>query len=140
MVMARMRAGFAVIGDTQFMPGYSVLLTDDPAATGLSDLDRQRRQEFLFDMSLLGEAIETACADVGLRRMNYSVYGNELAILHAHVVPRYTWEPAEFSSGPVWNYPPEERLSPRHAYHERRHGELRAAITAELQQLMQIAY
>jgi diadenosine tetraphosphate (Ap4A) HIT family hydrolase len=140
MVMARMRAGFAVIGDTQFMPGYSVLLTDDPAATGLSDLDRQRRHEFLFDMALLGEAIEIACSDTGLRRMNYSVYGNELAILHAHVVPRYTWEPTEFSSGPVWNYPREQRLSPSHVYDDGRDGELRAAITGELQQLMQIAY
>ncbi len=26
MVMARMRSGFAVIGDTQHLPGYSLLL------------------------------------------------------------------------------------------------------------------
>lgn len=86
MVMARMRSGFAVIGDTQFLPGYSVLLTDNPRIGQLSDLDRQDRQRFLLDMALLGEAIE-ACAGEALRRMNYSVYGNELAVLHAHVMP-----------------------------------------------------
>ena len=29
--MARMRSGFAVIGETQHLPGYSLLLTDDPS-------------------------------------------------------------------------------------------------------------
>lgn len=99
LVMTRMRSGFAVIGDMQLMPGYSVLLTDDPAVNHSTDLDRLRRSEFLFDMSLLGEAIETACRSEGLRRMNYSIYGNALAVLHAHVVPRYEWEPAEFREG-----------------------------------------
>jgi hypothetical protein len=31
LVMARLRSGFAVVGDTQHLPGYSLLLTDDPA-------------------------------------------------------------------------------------------------------------
>lgn len=35
MVMARMRSGFAVIGDTQHLPGYSLLLTDDLEANHL---------------------------------------------------------------------------------------------------------
>jgi hypothetical protein len=29
-VLRRLRAGFAVIGDVQFLPGYSVLLVDEP--------------------------------------------------------------------------------------------------------------
>jgi hypothetical protein len=42
LVMARMRSGFAVIGDTQHLPGYSLLLTDDPSANHLTDLDWER--------------------------------------------------------------------------------------------------
>ena len=38
-VMARMRSGFAVIGDTQHLPGYSLLLYDDPSLDHLTDLD-----------------------------------------------------------------------------------------------------
>lgn len=140
LVMARMRSGFAVIGDTQFMPGYSVLLTDDPAANHLTDLDPRRRGEFLMDMSLLGEAIETVCGRDGLRRMNYSIYGNAWPVLHAHVVPRYEWEPAEFREGPVWAYPREQRHDGGKVYSDARHGGLRAAITAELGRLVAGAY
>ena len=46
MVMARMRSGFAVIGDTQHLPGYSVLLCADPAIDHLTDLDWGPRVEF----------------------------------------------------------------------------------------------
>jgi hypothetical protein len=42
LVMA-MRSGFAVIGDTQQLPGYSLLLTDDPTVDHLTDLDWGRR-------------------------------------------------------------------------------------------------
>jgi diadenosine tetraphosphate (Ap4A) HIT family hydrolase len=76
MVMARTRSGFAVIGDTQHLPGYSLLLTDDPAVDHLTDLDWERRAMFLFDLALLGEAVERACRPHGLRRLNYEVLGN----------------------------------------------------------------
>ena len=52
--MARMRSGFAVIGDTQHLPGYSLLLTVDPSADHLTVLDWERRTSFLFDLALLG--------------------------------------------------------------------------------------
>jgi diadenosine tetraphosphate (Ap4A) HIT family hydrolase len=88
MVMARMTTGFAVIGDSQHLPGYSLLLCDDPRVDHLTDLPRSRRREFLFEMSLIGEAIETVCRPRGLRRVNYEVLGNKLGHLHAHVHPR----------------------------------------------------
>jgi diadenosine tetraphosphate (Ap4A) HIT family hydrolase len=78
MVMARMRSGFAAIGDAQHLPGYSLLLCDDAAVDHLSDLDWQRRSEFLFDLSLLGEAVEVACRSRGLRRVNHEVLENSM--------------------------------------------------------------
>jgi diadenosine tetraphosphate (Ap4A) HIT family hydrolase len=140
LVMARMRSGFAVIGDTQHLPGYSLLLTDDPSVNHLTDLDWQQRTQFLFDLSLIGEAVQRACRENGLRRINYEVLGNAEPVLHGHVHPRYDWEPPERITGPVWRYPKELRNDPRHAYSEERHGELRAAITAELDALLERAY
>jgi diadenosine tetraphosphate (Ap4A) HIT family hydrolase len=140
LVMARMRGGFAVIGDTQHLPGYSLLLTDDPAANHLTDLDWERRRDFLFDLSLLGEAVERACRGDGLRRMNYEVLGNTEQRLHGHVHARYAWEPAEYVWGPIWRYPKEVRNDPAVAYCDEKHGEVRAAITAELRALMEQAY
>jgi diadenosine tetraphosphate (Ap4A) HIT family hydrolase len=136
LVMARMESGFAVIGDTQFLPGYSLLLTDDPSADHLSDLDWPRRMQFLADLALLGEAVERVCRPNGLRRMNYEVLGNSVAVLHGHVRPRYEWEPAEWITGPAWRYPIEIQSAQEHAYSDEKHGELRSAITAMLEQLM----
>lgn len=39
-VLTRVPTGFVVIGDTQFLPGYRVLLADDGTADRLADLPR----------------------------------------------------------------------------------------------------
>ena len=140
LVMARMRSGFAVIGDTQHLPGYSLLLTDDPAVDHLTDLDWEARKQFLFDLSLVGEAVERACRDRGLRRINYEVLGNGIPVLHGHVHPRYEWEPADKITGPVWRYPKELRNDAGYAYSDEKHGLLRSAITVELEALIERAY
>lgn len=121
-ILARLSAGFAAIGDVQFLPGYCVLLTDRPGVERLSDLERFARLSFLDDMDLLGEAIERACskADPSFRRVNLEILGNTHGFLHAHVWPRYEWEPDEVRHLPVWLYPsgnwskPEFSLSTQH--------------------------
>jgi diadenosine tetraphosphate (Ap4A) HIT family hydrolase len=135
MVMARLSSGFAVVGDTQHLPGYSLLLCEDPSVNHLSDLDRAPRARFLTDMALLGEAVEIACRESGLRRINYEVLGNSHEWLHGHVHARYEWEPPERIGWPVWCYPAAEREAVEHAYDEARHGPLRASITRELLRL-----
>ena len=140
MVMARMRSGFAVIGDTQHLPGHSLLLCDDASVDQLTGLDWRARRDFLLDLSLVGEAVMLACRDRALRRVNYEVLGNSASWLHGHVHPRYEWEPRERVRTPVWGYPPAERAAPEHAYSDEKHGELRATITRELERLMRLAY
>jgi diadenosine tetraphosphate (Ap4A) HIT family hydrolase len=139
-VMARMRTGFAVIGDTQFLPGYSLLLTDDLEVDHPTDLPWSVRRDFFFDLSLLGEAVFAVTRNQGAQRINYEVLGNAWPHLHGHVHPRYEWEPLDKISGPVWRYPRELRDAAEHAYDEARHGELRAAISAELTRVMGEAY
>ena len=132
MVLTRMRSGFAVIGDHQFIPGYCLLLAS-PQANHLSDLSFEARSDYLLDMSVLGEAVAVACQP---RRINYEILGNADPFLHAHVWPRYEWEPEEYRIGPVWRYPREQRYAKEHEYSEERHGELRARIVAALSSLM----
>jgi diadenosine tetraphosphate (Ap4A) HIT family hydrolase len=140
LVLARMRSGFAVIGDTQHLPGYSLLLTDDPSVNHLTDLDWNRRKDFLFDLSLIGEAVQRTCRGNDFRRINYEVLGNAIPVLHGHVHARYEWEPPDRITGPVWRYPKEERNAPEHEYSDEKHGELRAGIAVELQSLIERAY
>lgn len=142
MVLAKMRSGYAVIGDTQFLPGYCLLLSDVPEVGHLTDLPRPLRAQFLTDMGLLGEAVMTACnsIDPSLSRINYEILGNNNRhSLHAHVFPRYAWEPAELRSRPVWAYPADRFTSPRDAYAEE-HEPLRAAIAEELAKILADAY
>ena len=141
MVLAKMRSGYAVFGDTQHLPGYCVLLSDVDGADHLTDLPYPARAEFLHDMGLLGQAVFAACNgyDPAFRRVNYEVLGNTLHHLHAHVHPRYAWEPPEFRRGPVWRYPPEVREAAEFAVDEQ-HEALREAIVNELRVAMDDGY
>lgn len=135
-LLRRLDAGFAVIGDRQFLPGYSVLLTDDPTVTRLSDLPRPRRVAYLAAMERLAEAVERACGrlDPAFLRVNIEILGNTDPYLHAHVWPRYGWEPADRVRRPVWGYEEacwhgeEYALGPRH-------DRLRVVIGEELDRL-----
>lgn len=132
-VLRRLEAGFAVIGDVQFLPGYSVLLVDDPVVQRLSDLPRRKRLAFLSGMDQLGEAVERACKrlDPGFRRVNLEILGNTDPFLHAHVWPRFDWEPTHLVGRPVWLYPSERWRDERYALGPR-HAVLREAIGEEL--------
>jgi diadenosine tetraphosphate (Ap4A) HIT family hydrolase len=135
-VLARLDTGFAVIGDHQHLPGYCVLLSDDPDADTLTDLPRPRRLAFLTDMDLLGHAVATACRhlDPAFRRINYQILGNLDHYLHAHIHARYTWEPAEHAIAPPSHYPRETRTAAPHRLGPQ-HDRLRAAIIAEIHRL-----
>ena len=132
-VLARLPSGFAVIGDVQWLPGYCVLLADDPGVCTLSDLPRAQRREFLDSMAELADAVERACRELdrGFRRVNLEILGNTDPFLHAHVWPRYDWEPAELVRKPVWLYPSERWTDPATALGPE-HDTIRAAITRHL--------
>ncbi|MFE1272471.1 diadenosine tetraphosphate hydrolase [Streptomyces sp. NPDC058757] len=135
-VLRRLTAGFAAIGDVQFLPGYCVLLSDDPTAQRLSDLPRPKRLAFLSDMDLLGEAVEHACRhlDPAFKRVNLEILGNKDPFLHAHVWPRYTWEPVHLAQRPVWLYPRDQWNDEQTRLHPR-HDTLRETIGTQLDQL-----
>jgi diadenosine tetraphosphate (Ap4A) HIT family hydrolase len=141
LALASMRSGWAVMGDTQFLPGYALLLSNVDDAVHLTDLSRQARVEFLADMALLGEAVMTVCngLDPSLRRLNYEILGNNDTYLKAHIFPRYGWEDEELLSHVVWQYPADRWTSPRDAYADE-HEPLREAISKELHRLMSEAY
>lgn len=131
-LITRMKSGFVVIGDTQFLPGYCVLL-GYPEAKALNDLSQARRCQYLLDMTLVGDAILKACNPL---RINYAILMNLDAFLHAHIQARYAWEPDVHRCAPVFSYPRETRDDPAHAFSEAKHGALRKEIGMHLQALM----
>jgi len=130
-LLLRMRSGFAVMGDTQFLPGYCLLLAY-PEVAQLNDLHGASRDQFLRDMTTLGDAIKLV---TGAVRINYSIYGNLDPFLHAHVWPRYTWEDEEVRTTPPLSIPMELREAPSVMFDMGRHGGLMRKIREELERL-----
>jgi len=98
--VCQVRSGWVVLGDVQFLPGYSLLLPD-PVVANLNELTGEARSCFLEDMTLLGDAVLELTNAV---RINYEILGNVEPALHAHVFPRFDDEPEDLKLKPVWFY------------------------------------
>lgn len=135
-VLVELDSAFAVMGDVQFLPGYSLALTKAPQVDRLSDLPRPERLRYLADVDLIATAVENVCAaqDDGYLRVNVEILGNTDAFLHAHIWPRYSWEPARIRAKPVWLYPSDRWRDPSTALSSA-HNDLRAVLTMELVKL-----
>jgi diadenosine tetraphosphate (Ap4A) HIT family hydrolase len=99
-VIARMRSGWAVLGDPQVLPGYCLLLPD-PVVPHLNAMEPALQQAFLADMARIGQAVQDITDAV---RINYAIFGNVEPALHAHVIPRYADEPADRIKANPWAY------------------------------------
>ena len=98
--IVRVNSGWVVLGDVQFLPGYSLLLPD-PVVVDLNSLERKQRETYLYEMSVVGDAILQV---TDAYRINYEILGNTEAALHAHIFPRYEYEPDELRRHPAWSY------------------------------------
>ena len=123
-VICRLPSGWAVMGDVQFLPGYSLLLPD-PVVPSLNDLNETGRALYLRDMVLLGDALLKV---TGAIRINYEILGNSEPELHAHVFPRYSHESDERRKMPAWFYDWQNAVK----YSEDQHGQLRSQLRAAL--------
>ena len=122
--VARLDAGWVVMGERQVFAGYCLLLPD-PVVAHLNVLERGRRDEFLSAMALLGDAV---LKTTGALRINYAIFGNVEPALHAHVIPRFAGEPETTRTAQPWAF--DWTAAP--AYSEAAHGELKRRIAAEL--------
>ena len=98
--IGRVSSGWVVAGDVQFLPGYCLLLPD-PVVPDLNALDHKARKTFLFEMSVIVDAILAVTAAV---RINYEMLGNIEPALHAHLFPSRNDEPDALHLKPVWLY------------------------------------
>ena len=132
MLIMRMKSGFAVISNHQFLRGYCMLL-HYPEVASLNDLSQEARASFFHDMGLLGDAVQrtTEC-----KRINYSIYGNRDPFLHAHVFPRYDDEPEDYRQLPPLSYPEETRVHWLTHFNIEEHGELQDNIRLQLTELL----
>ncbi len=127
--VARLPSGWVLLGDTQFLRGYCLLVAD-PVVTDLHALEPEARLQFLSDMAILGEAIARV---TGAARVNYELLGNSAPALHAHLHPRYVDEPDGLRQGPVWFYNDADRRAA--PFNAELHRPLMQQIADELEAL-----
>ena len=101
--ICRVPSGWVVLGDSQYLRGYCLLLSD-PVVPDLNALEGDARARFLMDMSLIGDALLEI---TGAARINYEILGNLDPALHAHIFPRYATEPDAYRTMPPMSYPAE---------------------------------
>ena len=102
-LVCRVRSGWVVLADMQYLSGYSILLAD-PVVSSLNDLEAAQQADFLLDMARVGSALLNATV---AQRINYGIMCNTDPHLHAHIVPRYAGEPIEMLHNHPWAYPDE---------------------------------
>lgn len=100
-VIRKVSSGWVVLGDSQFLRGYCVLLPD-PVVPTLNDLASEERTQYMDDLTGLGDAI---LAVTGAVRINYSILCNLEPALHSHAHPRYEDEPAEYRTASPFSHP-----------------------------------
>ncbi len=98
--ICRVKSGWVVLGDVQFLSGYSLLLPD-PVVPDLNSLGGAERELYLRDMVCIGDALLEVTDS---HRINYETLGNTEAALHTHIFPRYLSEDPKLRSGPAWFY------------------------------------
>ncbi len=128
-VIRRLSSGWAVLGDHQYFPGYSLLLPD-PVVPHLNAMNTAARKTFLEEMALLGDAVLHV---TGAVRINYEMLGNLEPALHAHVFPRRDDEPEELRTKPPLFSPVDE---PQHAFDPERDAGMIARIGEALNDLL----
>jgi diadenosine tetraphosphate (Ap4A) HIT family hydrolase len=131
-MIIKMKSGFAVMADNQFLPGYCILLRY-PKVDSLTDLSLEERGQYLIDTTLIGDAINKVCRP---RKINYSTLMNKDYFLHTHIEARYDWESDEYKYRPSWIYPENERFIDKYTFNEIRHGDLKQQLYEALNELM----
>jgi diadenosine tetraphosphate (Ap4A) HIT family hydrolase len=122
--VAKLPAGWVIMGDRQVLTGYCLLLPD-PVVPDLNALDRAGRSRFLLDMALVGDALLEVTVAL---RINYAIYGNIEPALHAHIFPRSEQEPEATRTAQPWAL--DWGAAPLYA--ESIHGELKTRLKEAL--------
>lgn len=103
-----LKTGYVVIGDNQHFRGYTLFLYRSHTYTELYQMERDERDLFMREMSLVAEAAARAFRP---EKMNYELLGMGDAHLHWHLYPRRQGDIENYGNngkGPVWWYPMEK--------------------------------
>ena len=128
--VAETETGYVVVGDHQFLRGYTLLLAKRHD-TELHELDEKMRLQFLADMADVAAAVFRAFKP---RKLNYELLGNLEPHLHWHLIPRHADDPRP--QGPASVIDPAVRNAESTKPSQAQLEDLKAKLAAELPSAM----
>lgn len=125
-----LNTGYVVLGDHQRIKGYTLFLCKQHAAE-LHFLEPDFRKEFLYEMSVVAEAVYQAFRP---NKLNYELLGAGRGVhMHWHIFPRRTGDTP--CPGPVWQLG-DELNAPEYSLGTEELNKLKAKLNAELDKLL----
>jgi diadenosine tetraphosphate (Ap4A) HIT family hydrolase len=94
--VTELQTGYVVFCDHQTFKGYALFLCKRKASE-LHELGAVFKKKFLYEMSVVAEAVHTVFKP---DKLNYELLGNAEPHLHWHIIPRYLNDPAW--GHPIW--------------------------------------
>lgn len=96
-IITELETGYALISNRwQYFRGYTLFVCKK-CVCELHDLPFEYRKLFLYEMSLVSQAVFNAFNPC---KLNYELLGNSCKHLHWHIIPRYGTDPKP--NKPIW--------------------------------------
>lgn len=126
-----LETGYVVLGDYQRFRGYTLFLCKTHT-TELHFLEKEFRKQFLYEMSLVAEAVYQAFKP---DKLNYELLGQGEGVhMHWHIFPRRAKDTP--NPGPIWQLSKEELNDEKYILSEEALNEMKQQLNAELDKLL----
>ena len=125
-----LKTGYVVIGDHQYFEGYTLFLCKEHKDE-LHELNPKFRQKFLWEMSIVAEAVFKAFKP---KKINYELLGNTDNHMHWHIFPRHTDDP--LPNRTIWNINKKTRQSKSTIPNKTELNRLKIKLEKELNKLL----
>lgn len=126
-----LKTGYVVVGDVQRFRGYTLFLCKEHAEE-IHFLEKEFRKEFLYEMSIVAEAVYNAFHP---DKLNYELLGVGNAVhMHWHIFPRYEGDTP--IKGPVWKLDKSEMNDETYKLSDNELFELKETLKIELEKLL----
>ena len=126
-----LETGYAVIGDYQKFYGYTVFICKEHA-TELHMLDSEFRMKFLWEMSIVAQAVYNAFP---CEKLHYELLGQGGGVhMHWHIFPRRAGDSPY--KGPVWKMPRNEMYADENKPDAQTLAEMVQKLKSEIEKLI----
>jgi diadenosine tetraphosphate (Ap4A) HIT family hydrolase len=125
-----LQTGYVVMSWYQYFEGYTIFVYKNHV-TELHEIENDQRDKFLYEMSIVAEAV---CKAFKPKKLNYAMLGNSDPHMHWHLIPRYGTDSKPQNT--AWAIPEETWHSDKQKPTEEKLNELKNKLKREIEVLL----